>query len=88
MQRAIFALSAFLSLISPAVAQVGIGIELPGMSIGINLPVYPRLVLVPGYPVYYAPAVNLNYFWFIRLSCGSLEADTGRGHRSGSRWRS
>ena len=25
-----------------------------GVSIGINIPVYPRLVSVPGYPVYYA----------------------------------
>ena len=41
---------------SPAMAQVSIGIGLPGVSIGINLPVYPELVRVPGYPVYYAPS--------------------------------
>jgi len=34
------------------------------VSIGINLPVYPRLVPVPGYPVYYAPGVNSNYFFY------------------------
>ena len=34
------------------------------VSIGINLPVYPRLVRVPGYPVYYAPQVNSNYFFY------------------------
>jgi hypothetical protein len=34
------------------------------VSIGINLGAYPRLVPVPGYPVYYAPAVNSNYFFY------------------------
>lgn len=47
-----------------AIAQVSIGIGLPGVSIGINLPVYPELVRVPGYPVYYAPSVNSNYFYY------------------------
>lgn len=34
------------------------------VNIGINVPVYPRLVLVPGYPVYYDPQINLNYFFY------------------------
>jgi hypothetical protein len=34
------------------------------VSIGINVPVYPRLVIVPGYPVYYAPQLNSNYFFY------------------------
>ena len=34
------------------------------VSIGINLPVFPRLVVVPGYPVYYAPSVRANYFFY------------------------
>ncbi|MGZ5031900.1 MAG: hypothetical protein ACXWAC_01775 [Usitatibacter sp.] len=34
------------------------------VSLGFNLPVYPRLVAVPGYPVYYAPGVNTNYFFY------------------------
>jgi hypothetical protein len=34
------------------------------VSIGINLPVYPQLVRVPGYPVYYAPQVDSNYFFY------------------------
>jgi len=52
--------------IVPAQAQVsvGIGIGLPGVSIGINLPIYPTLVAVPGYPVYYAPQANSNYFFY------------------------
>jgi len=53
----------FLSATS-AVAQVSIGIGLPGVSIGINLPVYPELVRVPGYPVYYAPRMNANFFFY------------------------
>src|ERR1700675_1669663 len=53
-----------LGLVTPATAQVSIGIGLPGVSIGINLPVYPELVPVPGYPVYYAPQVDGNYFFY------------------------
>lgn len=34
------------------------------VSIGINVPVYPRLVVVPGYPVYYAPQMDSNYFFY------------------------
>jgi hypothetical protein len=46
----------FLSMTS-ATAQVGV-------SIGINLPSYPELVRVPGYPVYYAPGLNSNFFFY------------------------
>jgi hypothetical protein len=38
---------------APAVAQV---------SIGINLRAHPELVVVPGYPVYYAPQLDSNFF--------------------------
>jgi hypothetical protein len=38
---------------APAVAQV---------SIGINLRAYPELVVVPGYPAYYAPQLDSNLF--------------------------
>src|SRR6266852_5418406 len=41
--------------VSSAVAQV---------SIGINLSLYPELVPVPGYPVYYAPRMEANYFFY------------------------
>jgi hypothetical protein len=34
------------------------------VNIGVNLPSYPRLVPVPGYPVYYAPGVDSNYFFY------------------------
>ena len=45
-------------------AQVSISIGLPHLSIGINLPAYPELVVVPGYPVYYAPRLEANYFFY------------------------
>jgi hypothetical protein len=54
-------------ILCPAImapAQVSIGISLPGLSIGINQPVYPELVQVPGYPVYYAPGSSMNYFFY------------------------
>lgn len=53
-----------LFLTAPAAAQVSIGIGLPHVSIGINLPLYPELVPVPGYPVYYAPRIEANYFFY------------------------
>jgi hypothetical protein len=53
-----------LCLATSAAAQISIGIGLPNVSIGINLPVFPHLVPVPGYPVYYAPAMDANYFFY------------------------
>lgn len=44
--------------------SVSIGISVPGGSIGINMPTYPRLVRVPGYPVYYDPDVHSNFFFY------------------------
>ena len=49
---------------SPAVAQVSIGVSMPGVSIGINMPVYPQFVRVPNYPVYYAPRLQTNFFFY------------------------
>lgn len=49
-------------LIFPTIAadaQVSVG-----FSIGINVPVYPQLVTVPGYPVYYDPDLDSNYFFY------------------------
>jgi hypothetical protein len=44
--------------------SVGIGISVPGVKIGINLPAYPRLVRISGYPVYYDPRMDSNYFFY------------------------
>lgn len=42
---------------TPTVAQVSV-------NIGINMSSYPELVRVPGYPVYYAPRQNSNFFFY------------------------
>src|SRR5437868_11203395 len=42
---------------TPATAAVNV-------SIGINVPAYPSLVRVPNYPVYYAPGLQANYFFY------------------------
>ena len=34
------------------------------VSIGIDVPAYPALSPVPGYPVYYAPGLDTNYFFY------------------------
>ncbi len=55
---------ALVSVSPSAVAQISVGVQLEGVSIGINVPVYPRLVRVPGYPVYYDPRADSNYFFY------------------------
>ena len=57
MRQLIAALALVLCSITASLAQVSV-------SIGINLGAYPQLVRVPGYPVYYAPQVNSNYFFY------------------------
>jgi hypothetical protein len=42
---------------TPALASVSV-------SIGINVPVYPTLQRIPNYPVYYAPSLPANYFFY------------------------
>jgi hypothetical protein len=57
MRKLIFVLWMVLGSIASAAAQVTI-------SIGIDLPAYPQLVPVSGYPVYFAPRVDANYFFY------------------------
>lgn len=66
MKRLLLVLTMALGLVTTANAQfsLGIGIREPGVSIGINISSYPRLVRVPGYPVYYYPDVDANYFFY------------------------
>lgn len=65
MRRVFVALCIFGTLaLTPAAAQIGINFGSPGVNIGINLGVYPRLQRVPGLPVYYAPGVSSNYFFY------------------------
>ena len=64
MRYGLIVLSMLLCSVTSAAVQVGIGIGHPNVSIGINLPVYPELGPVRGYPVYYAPRLESNYFFY------------------------
>ena len=64
MRNLFVVMSLLLCPLGPAVAQVSVQIGLPNVTIGINQPVYPQMVAVPGYPVYYAPGGNSNYFFY------------------------
>lgn len=64
MRRRVIVLSMLLGALAPAFAQVSIGIGTPNVQIGITLPVYPELVRVPNHPVYYAPRLGANYFFY------------------------
>jgi hypothetical protein len=55
MRSAVVVACTLLGTCAPAGAQV---------SIGINLGAYPDLVAVPGYPVYYAPRLDSNLFFY------------------------
>ena len=57
MRHLVAAFALALGTITSSIAQVNV-------SIGINVPVYPQLVRVPGYPVYYAPQLDSNYFFY------------------------
>ncbi|MBX3662794.1 MAG: hypothetical protein KF804_10110 [Burkholderiales bacterium] len=61
---ALTALSLLLGTVSPAAARLPAGIAVSGISIGIHRHGYPELVPVPGYPVYYAPQLPVNYFFY------------------------
>ncbi|MDD4928382.1 MAG: hypothetical protein PHP85_03765 [Gallionella sp.] len=63
--RCVFILLGMLSSsVGTAATQVSIGIGLPYASIGINLSEYPTFAVVPGYPVYYAPYLDANLFFY------------------------
>jgi hypothetical protein len=66
MRRTRTALGMLLGTLSmtPAFAQLSINFDTPGVRIGVNVPVYPTLQRVPGYPVYYAPGLSSNYFFY------------------------
>jgi len=59
MRYLMMALSVLLFTANPVQAEVNFGV-----SIGINVPAYPGLVRVPGYPVYYDPQASANYFFY------------------------
>jgi len=64
MRYAYIAFPLLLSSVTPAVAQLSINFSQPGVSIGVNFGSYPTMQRVPGYPVYYAPQLQSNYFFY------------------------
>ena len=48
----------------PPRTSVSVGVSAPGVHMAINLPAYPDMAPVPGYPVYYAPGLGYNYFFY------------------------
>ena len=66
MRYLLVASSLLLGSLTSAQAQIGVGIAVavPGIQIGISVPVYPELVPVEGYPVYYDPRASANYFFY------------------------
>jgi len=62
MRKLLLALCLVLASVT-SYAYVSVQIGVP-VSIGISVPVYPQFVRVPGYPVYYAPRVHANYFFY------------------------
>ncbi|GAB2898441.1 hypothetical protein GCM10027202_27910 [Microvirgula curvata] len=64
MRYLLVALSLMLGPAACTQARIGIGVATPGLAIGIDIPVYPDLVRVPGYPVYYYPDAGTNYFFY------------------------
>ena len=66
MRNGLIAFSMLLGAALPTAAQVsvGVGIGHPTVSIGVHVPVFPELVVVPNHPVYYAPRLRANYFFY------------------------
>jgi hypothetical protein len=64
MRHLLVAVPMLMCIAAAAHAEVRIQVGLPGISIGVNMPRYPQLVLVPGTPVYYDAHSNSNYFFY------------------------
>ncbi len=64
MRHWIFAFSLLTACVPVTMAQISVGVALPGVNIGINVPVYPEMVQIPDYPVYYAPRLQANFFLY------------------------
>ena len=73
MRHLLIALSLLLCPVTAVYAQINFDFGSPGIIIGINVPVYPSLVRVPGYPVFYDPRANSNYFFYDGLYWVFLE---------------
>jgi hypothetical protein len=52
------------AITASAAVDISVNIGLPHLSIGINVPAMPKLAPVPGCPVYYAPGMTVNFFFY------------------------
>lgn len=64
MRHILIGLSLLCGAVTSTCAQVSVSMAMPGVNIGINVPSYPELVRVPGYPVYYSPRMSANFFFY------------------------
>jgi hypothetical protein len=64
MRYLLIAFSMLMGPLTSAHAQGSVEMGVPGIDIGISVAAYPELVVVPGYPVYYDPRGNSNYFYY------------------------
>ncbi len=71
----------FLGAAGPANAQVSVSIGVPSIDIGIHLPALPALTIVPGSPVYYAPSVDANFFFYDGMYWGYQNDNHSPGAR-------
>jgi len=62
--RGALSVCVLLCAVAPAGASVSIAIGAPSIDIGIHFPALPVLTVVPGTPVYYAPSVDANFFFY------------------------
>jgi hypothetical protein len=62
--RYLFVVMMLLVPLAPAQAQLSVQFGIPSVSIGFNQGYYPRMVAVPGLPVYYDPGADSNYFFY------------------------
>ncbi len=64
LRNVLIVLGALAGSVTAADAQVSIGIGFQSANIGFSLSTYPDFAVVPGYPVYYAPQVQANLFFY------------------------
>jgi hypothetical protein len=62
--RHIFVILLALYSVTSFADQMNVGNGQPTDNIGIDITEFPELVVVPGYPVYYAPQLDANYFFY------------------------
>ncbi|NTV94855.1 MAG: hypothetical protein HGA75_05495 [Thiobacillus sp.] len=75
MRYLLVVLSLLLCQAAAARTEISVGISVPGLDIGIDMPAYPRLVRVPGHPVYYDPDARANFFFYDGLYWVFVEDD-------------